>query len=115
MDPVQTYTVLGVLAVLLGVILYNAMSALRVRAKASAATGPAASWVGRHVQHHGDILGEVIAEEGDKVVVRKGTATLCLPRSFVRPQGLDLGVKGDLDMATALAEGQAWQVQRGAA
>jgi hypothetical protein len=113
-DQVDLYTVLGVLAVLLGVILYNSMSALRTRARAASAL-PSSTWLGKHVQHHGDILGEVVAEEGDKVVLRKGPATMCVPRSLVRPQGLDLGVKGDLDLATALAEGQAWQVQHGAA
>jgi hypothetical protein len=115
-DQVQIYTVLGVVAVLLGVILYNAWSAVRLRVKAAASLpGASASWVGKHVQHQGDILGEVVAEEGDKVVLRKGPATLVVPRALVRPQGLDLGVKGDLDIATALAEGQAWQVQHGAA
>lgn len=107
MDPVQLYTILGVLAVLLGVIAYGnvraALAARRVRALA-----PGTGWVGRHVQFGGDVVGEVVAEERGLLILRKGPDTLAVPRDQVRPHGLDLGLRS-FDPAAAAAEGAAWK------
>lgn len=112
MDKVELTTILGVLAVLLGGIAYNALVAARARARAARSL-PTTGWVGKHVQHDGRVVGEVVADEGDTLVLRKGEAMLCVPRAVVHPQGLDLGIKGSFDEATALAEGAAWKLRHG--
>jgi hypothetical protein len=111
-DPVQLYAILGVLVVLLGVIVYNNVAAARATRRTAPAPSP--GWVGRHVHFEGDVVGEVVAEEGDRLILRKGDSTLAVPRSQVRPQGLDLGLKA-FDGAAALAEGAAWASRNGAA
>ncbi|MCA1812225.1 MAG: hypothetical protein LC623_09490 [Halobacteriales archaeon] len=109
----ELLTVLGVLLVLLGVIVYNnVMAAIATRRRARA--DPAASWVGRHVHFEGDVVGEVVAEEDSRLLLRKGGQALAVPRSQVRPQGLDLGLK-TFDRQAALADGAAWQGRDGGA
>jgi hypothetical protein len=114
-DRVQLLTVLGVLAVLLGVIVYNnvaAAMATRRKGKAQPAQHPV---LGKHVHFEGDVLGLAVAEAGDRLILRKGEQVLAVPRGQVRPQGLDLGLKPPFDRAAAEAEGAAWQAQNGAA
>lgn len=114
MDLVQVYTVLGVLLMLLAVIVYNNVAAARATRRRRAAQPDASPWLGKHVQFAGDVVGEVVAEDGGDLILRRGNATLAVPRSQVRPQGLDLGLK-EFDRDAALAAGAAWQARRGAA
>lgn len=107
---VELVTVLGVLLVLLGVIAYNNVMAARATRKGKA-DAAAQGWVGRHVHFEGDVVGEVVAEDGDRLLLRKGGQTLAVPRSQVRPQGHDLSLKPPFDSAAALAEGAAWQAR----
>jgi nitrogen fixation protein FixH len=113
-DAVELYTILGVLAILLGVIVYNNVAAALATRRRAAAAPAASPWMGRHVQFEGDVVGEVVAEEGDRLILRRGDRTLAVPRAQVRPQGLDLSL-ASFDRAAAQAEGEAWQARGGAA
>jgi hypothetical protein len=107
LSNVELLTVLGVLLVLLGVIVYNnVMAAVATRRRARADSG--SSWVGRHVHFEGDVVGEVVAEEEGRLLLRKGGQALAVPRAQVRPQGLDLSLRS-FDREAALADGAAWQ------
>lgn len=103
----QLLTAASVMAVLIGVMVYNRLAA--ARAASPKPTGPASTWVGRHIQHEGDVLGQVLAVEGDKVLVQKGATRLAFPRAALREQGLDLGLMGTPDMAQAERDGAAWK------
>jgi nitrogen fixation protein FixH len=104
-------TVAGVFAILAGVMVYNTLAASRRPIPAAAAGQAQAApqpWVGRYVQHEGEIVGQVVAVEGDDVVVRKGAAFLVLPRVAVREQGLDLGVAA-YDAEAVAKAGESWK------
>jgi hypothetical protein len=112
----ELVTIGGVLALLFGAILYNNVRAAKATralkaAEAGAGAAPAGPkpWAGRYLQHEGDVLGQVVAVEGDKVVVRKGAATLAFPKSAVREQGADLGLTGTLDLAAAERDAAGWK------
>jgi hypothetical protein len=110
LSQVELYSILGVLAVLLGVIAYNNVAAARA---SRAAGGPRAqpAWLGKHVHFEGNVLGEVVAEDGGLLVVRRADATLAVPRSAVKAHGLDLSLTG-FDRDAALAAGAAWQARQ---
>lgn len=112
LSTVELVTVAGVLLVLLSVIVYNNFAAA-LAARRKAVAGAQLGWVGRHVHFEGSVVGEVVAEEGDLLILRKGEQTLAVQRSQVRPQGHDLGLK-EFDNAAALTEGAAWQARSGA-
>ncbi len=111
----ELLTVGGVLGLLFTVIVYNQMRAAKVmRAAHAEASGIAPAitgkpWPGRYLQHEGDILGQVMAVEGETVIVRKGATTLAVPRVQVREQGADLGLMGAFDAAAAERAGEAWK------
>lgn len=105
-------TIGAVFAILVGVMLLNALSPSRRRpiVEAVPAASAASAWLGRYVQCEGDVVGQVVAVEPASVVVRKGGAFLALPRAQVREQGLDLGVT-PYDAAEAAAQGNAWKAE----
>lgn len=114
----ELLTVAAVLVLLFAVILYNNFRAAKatraVKAAAEQARGGSVApadrpWVGRYLQHEGDVIGQVVAVEGERVIVRKGAATLAVPRSQVREQGADLGLTGSFDAAAAERDGAGWK------
>lgn len=114
----EILTVAAVLVLLFAVILYNNFRAAKATraAQAAAATSQTAAasaagkpWVGRYLQHEGDVVGQVVAVEAERVIVRKGATTLAVPRAQVREQGADLGLTGSFDAAAAESEGADWK------
>lgn len=106
----------AVILVAVGVMVYNTLAtASQAKARVAAAAKPGGvgvqppTWVGRYVQSHGDVVGQVVALEGDTVVVRKGAVTLVVPRSKVKEQGLDLGLAAGTDLVQAEKDGAAWK------
>lgn len=115
LSQTEILTVAGVLVLLFAVILTNnfraakATRALKVT-QASADVAPTNKpWLGRYLQNEGDIVGQVVAVEAERVIVRKGALNLAIAKSQVREQGADLGVVGTLDLAAAEKAGAEWK------
>ncbi len=116
-SQMELLTVAGVLVLLFGIIVYNnARAAKATRALAAAKAGMTPEemsapkpWPGRYLQHEGDVLGQVVAVEGERVIVRKGATVLSVPKAQVREQGADLGLTGSFDAAAAEREGASWK------
>ncbi|MEK6985974.1 MAG: DUF5749 family beta-barrel protein [Candidatus Thermoplasmatota archaeon] len=115
LSQTEILTVAGVLVLLFAVILTNNFRAAKAtRALKAAQAGADAAptnkpWLGRYLQHEGDIVGQVVAVEGERVIVRKGTINLAIAKSQVREQGADLGVVGTFDLAAAERDGVGWK------
>ncbi|MHB8633058.1 MAG: hypothetical protein ACYDBQ_03695 [Thermoplasmatota archaeon] len=96
----QLLAALGVVAVLI----VGMVVAARARKRE---LPPAPSpWVGRYLQHDGDVVGQVVVADAERVVVQKGSKRYSFGRSRVREQGLDLGLTGDLDLEAAVEHAQ---------
>lgn len=115
LSQTEILTVAGVLVLLFAVILTNNFRAAKATralkaAQAGADVAPANKpWIGRYLQSEGDIVGQVVAVEAERIIVRKGATNLAIAKSQVREQGADLGVVGTLDLATAERDGAGWK------
>ncbi|MES2155914.1 MAG: DUF5749 family beta-barrel protein [bacterium] len=102
----QIVAVAGVLAILLGVIVYNNLRAMRPKAKATApdVKDPI---IGRYVHHEGAVVGQAIAVHGDRVLLKQGNIHKAVPRAQLEPVGDELRLMGTVDWMDAEKEGAA--------
>lgn len=108
-------SVAGVVVILVGVMVYNALRAAKAR---PAATEPAGGIFGgpatgpdvlhRYVQHGGAIIGQAVAVEDGRVLLRQGTTHRAVPGSKLERAGNELRLVGDLDLSASETEGAAW-------
>ncbi len=112
----QLLAAASVLAIVIGIMVYNMLAAARKPTAATAQTGEASAsvaapktLVGRYLQHEGDVVGQVVAIDGEAVIVQKGAHHWAIPKTQVREQGLDLGLVGTVDAAAFEAAGALWK------
>jgi hypothetical protein len=110
----QLYTVAGVLAILFAVILYNNVAAMRARAKARQAKeaagheGPVHPLLVKFARHEGSIVGETVAIDGDRLILKQAGAFKAVPVAQAEVQGDDVVLTGAIDWAAAEQAGAAW-------
>jgi hypothetical protein len=109
----QLYTVAGVLAILFAVILYNNISAMRARAVAKAAKpvgheGPVHPLLVKFARHDGSIVGETVAIDGPRLILKQAGSFKAVPISQAEVKGDDVVLNGPIDWAVATQEGTAW-------
>lgn len=110
MDLTQTQllAVGGVLAILLGLIAYNRSAAAKGRA-AKDADGPAVHpYICKFVQHEGAVVGEVVAMEGDRLILKQAGVFKSVPSAQAKPVGEELVLEGSVDWPAAIRDGTAW-------
>ena len=106
----QLWTVLAVLVVLLAVIVYNNLSAGQ-RRRRDGKDGPEPSvspFLAKFVQHEGSIVGEVVALDGDRLVLKQSGAFKSVPTAQARAEGDEVLLTGPIDWDAALRDGAAW-------
>lgn len=109
----QLYTVAGVLAILFAVILYNNLSAMKARAQARQAKapgheGPVHPLLVKFARHEGSIVGETVALDGDRLILKQAGTFKAVPVAQAEVKGDDVLLTGLIDWAAAAQAGAAW-------
>jgi hypothetical protein len=111
----QLYTVAGVLAILFAVIVYNNVAAMRARVQARSAKaggpgheGPVHPLLVKFARHEGSIVGETVAIDGDRLILKQAGSFKAVPLSQAEVQGDDVVISGVVDWGTAAQQGTAW-------
>ena len=110
----QLYTVAGVLAILFAVILYNNVAAMRARSKARQAAkaggheGPVHPLLVKFARHEGSIVGETVAIDGDRLIVKQAGSFKAVPVAQAAVQGDDVVITGAIDWPAAEKAGAEW-------
>jgi hypothetical protein len=111
----QLYTVAGVLAILFAVIVYNNVAAARARIKAKSAKpagagheGPVHPLLVKFARHEGSIVGETVAIDGDRLILKQAGAFKAVPLAQAAVEGDDVVITGVVDWGTAAQQGTAW-------
>jgi hypothetical protein len=110
----QLYTVAGVLAILFAVILYNNLAAMRAHSKARQAKasgghdGPVHPLLVKFARHEGSIVGETVAIDGDRLILKQAGSFKAVPISQAAVVGDDVVITGLVDWAAAAQAGTAW-------
>ncbi len=113
----QLYTVVAVLAVLLGIILYNNVMASRARRKKGAnEPEPSVSpFLAKFVQHEGSVVGEVVALDGERLIVKQAGVFKAVPKAQAKAEGDEVVLTGAIDWNEAVQQGTAWYAKNRAA
>lgn len=124
-ERVEILTLAGVLAVLLAVTFYNNLTTARaVRAAPPRRPEPMGSvpgqavhpWLCKFARHEGHIVGESVAIEDDRLVMKQAGVFKIVAMQQVAEKDGDLEVSGAVDWAAAEREGAAWyESKRGTA
>jgi hypothetical protein len=111
----QLLTVLGVLVVLFAVIVYNNVAAMRARVQARQASAAGATHEGpvhpllvKFVRHEGSIVGETVAIDGDRLILKQAGRFKAVPVAQAKVEGDDVLLSGSIDWAAAEQAGSAW-------
>jgi hypothetical protein len=106
----EILSVAGVLVILVGVVVYNNMRAMRPRP--AAAVNPTATTeqpiVGRYVHHEGAVVGQAVALEGSRVLLRQGNVHKAVPLEQLERVGDELRLMGTIDWMESEREGSQW-------
>lgn len=119
----QLATVAGVLAILFIVIVLNNVAAMRARSRArSAAAGgggataadgsPVHPLLVKFARHEGSIVGETVALDGDRLILKQAGAFKAVPARQAEVKGDDVVLTGAIDWAAAEAAGREWHEAR---
>lgn len=116
----QLLTAAGVLAVLFLVLLVNQVSAAQARRRAQPAAAPGAPpadgpvhpLLVKFARHEGSIVGETVALDGDRLVLKQAGTFKAVPAAQARVDGDDVVLEGEIDWAAAERAGQEWHEAR---
>lgn len=123
----QLQAMVGVLVLLLVAIVVNNVLAARARAKArsggasspasAAASGaaPVDPLLVKFARHEGSVVGEGIAIDGDRLILKQGGVFKAVPRAYAEVRGDEVVITGAVDWEKAAAEGAAWHAGHRAA
>ncbi len=114
-DQLTILTILGVLAILVGVVFFNNMRAMRPAAKAVPTTPAGEPILQRYVHHEGAVVGQAIAVEGDKVLLKQGNVHKAIPLAQLERSGDELRLLGTVDWLDCEKDGAAWAERLAAA
>lgn len=101
-------TIAAVIVIVLGVIFYNNLQAAQAARRATAASPRADPILRRFVHHEGAVVGQAIAVQGDRVLLRQGTVHKAVPLAQLERDGDDLRLLGTVDWMDAEKDGSAW-------
>lgn len=122
LDNTQLLTLAGVLVILFAVIVYNNVMAARARAKTAGTASTSGAGLGsrstssapvdpllvKFARHEGSIVGESVALDGDRLILKQAGVFKAVPKAQARVEGDDLVLTGAIDWTQAAADGAAW-------
>ncbi len=118
----QLLTMAGVLLLLFAAIVVNNVLAARARIAArgpkashapssgssSSASGPVDPLLVKFARHEGSVVGEGIAIDGDRLILKQGGVFKAVPRALAEVHGDEVVLTGSIDWEKAVADGAAW-------
>lgn len=121
----QLATVAAVLAILFVVIVLNNVAAMRARSRAKAASAGSAGEAGgagdgspvhpllvKFARHDGSIVGETVALDGDRLILKQAGVFKSVPARQAEMRGDDVVLTGAIDWTAAEAAGREWHEAR---
>lgn len=129
LDRTQLLTLVGVLAILFAVIVYNNIVAARARsgaargtgtksgkaASSSASSAPVDPLLVKFARHDGSVVGETVALDGDRLILKQSGVFKSVPRAQAEVHGDEVVLTGAIDWTQAAADGAAWHAGHRAA
>jgi len=109
----QLLAAAAVFGIIVLLMVYNQVRPVRPRAPGADAgtveTRPAVDpRLARFVTHEGQVVGEVVAVDRDRLVLKHAGGFRAVPASLARESGAELRLEGDVDWREADAAGEAW-------
>ena len=125
----QLLTMAGVLGILLVAIVVNNVLAANARSKArtgggkgpstssssSGSSSPVDPLLVKFARHEGSVVGEGIAIDGDRLILKQGGVFKAVPRAQAEVRGDEVVLTGAIDWDKAIADGAAWHAGHRAA
>jgi hypothetical protein len=114
----QVATLALVLAILFAVLLFNNIMAMRARSKsrssaaASDDDSPVHPLLVKFARHDGSIVGETVAIDGDRLVLKQAGLFKSVPIAQAKVEGDDVVLSGPIDWAAAEQAGMVWHEAR---
>lgn len=110
LEAAEWGAVAGVFVIILAIMVYNQMVAKRT-ANGSGSDNDrpsAAEHLSRFVVHDGDVVGEVVAREGDNLIVKHQGTFRAVPVAITKIANDEVHIQGAMDWEAATAAGQKW-------
>jgi hypothetical protein len=115
----EILTLAGVLVILLAVIVYNNVQAMRARVKARAAARPpndepegGDDLLLKFARHEGSVVGETVARDGDRLILKQSGTFKAVLAAQARVEAGEVVLTGAIDWPAAEAAGKAWHESR---
>lgn len=110
LEAAEWGAVAGVFVIVLAMMVYNQMVAKRNVAKSGSDNDrpSAGEYLSRFVVHEGDVVGEVVAREGDHLIVKHQGQFRSVPVAATKIANEEVHVQGAMDWDAAATAGQAW-------
>lgn len=107
----QTLSLVGVLVIILAVMLYNNAAARRTGAARGPDEEPKSTstvLLSRFAHHQGNVVGETVAVEDDRLILKKEGVFKAVPLDMATLQGDEVVLQGYIDWDAAQKDGQVW-------
>jgi len=105
----ELYTVVGVLVVILGVMLYNNAATAKARLRAAAESAPDdAGLLCKFAHHRGEVVGETVAVDGGTLILKQAGVFKAVPLGQAVGSDGEVRITGEVDWDQAVREGTAW-------
>ncbi|MEK6975657.1 MAG: DUF5749 family beta-barrel protein [Candidatus Thermoplasmatota archaeon] len=119
LDQGQLLTLAGVLVILFLVIVFNNVQAARARIASRAGSSPGKSSAAsssapvdpllvKFARHDGSVVGETVALDGDRLILKQAGTFKAVPRAQAEVRGEDVVITGAVDWSQAAVDGAAW-------
>lgn len=106
----ELFAILGVFVIIVAIILYNnAMARRRTAAKSEEdEERPAGHLLSRFAHHEGSVVGETVAVEQDKLILKQEGVFKAVPLDMATLERDEVVLQGFIDWDAAKAEGAQW-------
>lgn len=120
LDQGQLLTLAGVLVILFAVVVLNNVQAARLRKAGRVGAGAGGGKAGtsssepvdpllvKFARHEGTVVGETVALDGDRLILKQAGMFKSVPRSQAEVRGDEVVITGHVDWPQAATEGAEW-------
>ncbi len=110
LEAAEWGAVAGVFVIVFAMMVYNQMVAKRHAGKSGNDSDrpSAAEHLSRFVVHEGDVVGEVVARDGDDLIVKHQGQFRAVPVAATKIANEEVHIHGAMDWDAAATAGQAW-------